>query len=231
MFGYQFISRSAHLQKISDRYQRFIDRSLTNFVIVPSIIVGLFHVITDSTHFQELLQIHSRPLPALDKFESSLVRMGFPKYRTYTTASITAGTSSGNNSGAKHEKASMCMCHLEQRGGANGFSIGGYFCPTCESKYCELPTECSVCHLTLVSAPHLARSYHFLFPVEQFEELVNSSTSGEKCFGCQQMCDMQKHKTLYQCLQCHQIFCFECDLFIHGTIFTCPGCIRAGQSK
>lgn len=200
-------------------------------------ISGLFHVITDSTHFQELLQIHSRPLPALDKFESSLVRMGFPKYRTYTTTNANATTattaaSSGTaNSSTKHEKASMCMCHLEQRGGTTGFSIGGYFCPTCESKYCELPTECSVCHLTLVSAPHLARSYHFLFPIDQFEELTDQIDMAEKCFGCQQSLDVQKHKTVHRCPNCQQIFCFECDLFIHGTIFTCPGCIRHGQLK
>ncbi|CAF4683335.1 unnamed protein product, partial [Rotaria magnacalcarata] len=57
--------------------------------------------------------------------------MGFPKYRTYTTSNANISATSSNS--AKHEKASMCMCHLEQRGGINGFSIGGYFCPTCES--------------------------------------------------------------------------------------------------
>ena len=36
----------------------------------------------------------------------------------------------------------------------------GYFCPQCDSKYCEIPIECKACGLTLVCAPHLARSYH-----------------------------------------------------------------------
>jgi transcription initiation factor TFIIH subunit 2 len=190
-------------------------------------LAGLFHVVTDSTHFQELLQIHSRPLPALDKLESSLVRMGFPKYRTYTTTTTSSSSASTSSSSANHEKASMCMCHLEQRGGTNGFSIGGYFCPICESKYCELPTECCVCHLTLVSAPHLARSYHFLFPIEQFVELIyrDHSRDYEQCYACQQTFNEEKHKTIHRCTNCQQIFCFECDLFIHGTIFTCPGCI------
>ena len=167
-------------------------------------------------------------MPALDKFESSLVRMGFPKYRTYTT---NTNLSSTTTSSTKHEKASMCMCHLEQRGGTQGFSIGGYFCPTCESKYCELPTECSVCHLTLVSAPHLARSYHFLFPIEQFNELAIDKVTQRKCFACQHVIDDQKQKHIYQCPKCENFFCFECDIFIHGTIFTCPGCIRYGQLK
>ena len=32
----------------------------------------------------------------------------------------------------------------------------------------ELPSQCNVCKLTLVSSPHLARSYHHLFPVPPF---------------------------------------------------------------
>ena len=81
---------------------------------------------------------------------------------------------------------------------------GGYFCPQCNSKFCELPTDCRVssanlyyntsffplcpslpisplhhkslpekqiCGLTLVSSPHLARSYHHLFPVPIYTEI------------------------------------------------------------
>ena len=36
-------------------------------------------------------------------------------------------------------------------------------------RYCELPVECRGCGLTLVSAPHLARSYHHLFPLLIFK--------------------------------------------------------------
>ncbi|EFX61168.1 hypothetical protein DAPPUDRAFT_340521, partial [Daphnia pulex] len=44
-----------------------------------------------------------------------------------------------------------------------GFSNNsGYNCPQSGSRYCELPVECKQCGLTLVSAPHLARSYHLL---------------------------------------------------------------------
>ena len=41
----------------------------------------------------------------------------------------------------------------------------------CQAKYCELPVECKCCGLTLVSAPHLARSYHHLFPLPVFTEV------------------------------------------------------------
>lgn len=55
------------------------------------------------------------------------------------------------------------------------FSTGGYFCPVCDAKYCELPVECKVCGLTLIMAPHLARSYHHLFPLAAFNEISNQS--------------------------------------------------------
>jgi transcription factor Ssl1 len=41
----------------------------------------------------------------------------------------------------------------------------------CHAKYCELPVECKACGLTLVSAPHLARSYHHMFPLTIFIEV------------------------------------------------------------
>jgi hypothetical protein len=30
------------------------------------------------------------------------------------------------------------------------FKYGGYLCPRCQSKYCEIPTDCVTCQLTLV---------------------------------------------------------------------------------
>lgn len=60
----------------------------------------------------------------------------------------------------------------------------GYLCPQCLSKHCELPVECRACGLTLVSAPHLARSYHYLFPVDPFKEIAPESDHSS-CFGCQ----------------------------------------------
>lgn len=60
----------------------------------------------------------------------------------------------------------------------------GYLCPQCFSKHCELPVECRACGLTLVSAPHLARSYHYLFPVEPFKEVAFEGNHSF-CFGCQ----------------------------------------------
>ena len=48
---------------------------------------------------------------------------------------------------------------------------GGYTCPRCKARVGELPSSCHVCGLSLVSSPHLARSYHHLFPVKPFAEV------------------------------------------------------------
>lgn len=34
-----------------------------------------------------------------------------------------------------------------------------------------MPASCHTCGLTLVASPHLARSYHHLFPVAPFKEV------------------------------------------------------------
>ncbi|CAD6587511.1 MAG: hypothetical protein TREMPRED_004776 [Tremellales sp. Tagirdzhanova-0007] len=76
----------------------------------------------------------------------------------------------------------LCACH-------GLLKKGGYLCPRCGSKMCDVPTDCEVCGLMVVSSPHLARSFWFLFPVANYDifpiparedqdELVST------CFGC-----------------------------------------------
>lgn len=55
----------------------------------------------------------------------------------------------------------LCVCHSELKS-------QGFLCPRCQSKVCDVPTDCDICGLMIVSSPHLARSYHHLFPVKPF---------------------------------------------------------------
>lgn len=82
------------------------------------------------------------------------------------------------------EPLTMCMCHVDSADEGSKLTTGGYYCPQCYSKYCELPVECRACGLTLVSAPHLARSYHHLFPACNYEEILYDSQV-EYCYACQ----------------------------------------------
>ncbi|KAF4620440.1 hypothetical protein D9613_000740 [Agrocybe pediades] len=57
---------------------------------------------------------------------------------------------------------SLCVCHSEMKS-------QGFLCPRCKSKVCDVPTDCDICGLMIVSSPHLARSYHHLFPVSPYD--------------------------------------------------------------
>nr|CAH0101660.1 unnamed protein product [Daphnia galeata] len=107
--------------------------------------------------------------------EASLVKMGFP-----------GGKPSPNDgaldSAADHAPA-YCLCHIETETSCLMNNSSGYNCPQCGSCYCELPVECKQCGLTLVSAPHLARSYHHLFHIKPFIERAKLPEM-TYCFAC-----------------------------------------------
>ncbi|XP_074625889.1 general transcription factor IIH subunit 2-like [Acropora palmata] len=176
---------------------------------------GSYGVILDERHYRDLLMQHVVPPVAKADTEAALIRMGFPQH-----------LSSG--------PPSMCMCHLDDSGGVKGFGTSGYFCPQCKSKYCDLPVECKVCGLTLVSAPHLARSYQHLFPLAQFTEIdltvveYEQHQSPRLCFACRRELT---EKVAYSCPQCGQVFCVDCDIFIHDSLHSCPGCTAAPQGE
>lgn len=126
---------------------------------------GKFGVALDENHFRDLVfeQVNppeieakkkkknrARGPDALDGDDNApsegvdLLQMGFPSRL------------------ATHAAPTFCACHSKLRS-------GGYICPRCSVKVCDVPTDCPVCGLTIVMSTHLARSYHHLFPVENYE--------------------------------------------------------------
>uniref|UniRef100_A0A8C6U205 General transcription factor IIH subunit n=1 Tax=Neogobius melanostomus TaxID=47308 RepID=A0A8C6U205_9GOBI len=175
---------------------------------------GSYHVILDEGHFRELLQIHVKPPPSTSASDCSLIRMGFPQHIMV-------------NVNERDAKPSFSMAHLDAVVGS-GLSLGGYFCPQCSAKYTELPVECKVCGLTLVSAPHLARSFHHLFPLESFTERPLEGHPGHRfCEACE---GELRDKTVFECPSCSGVFCVDCDLFIHDTLHCCPLCIHRNSA-
>ncbi|KAK6936016.1 Ssl1-like [Dillenia turbinata] len=176
---------------------------------------GLYSIALDESHLKELLLEHAPPPPAIAEFAiASLIKMGFPQR-------------------AAEGVVSICSCHKEPKVG------GGYTCPRCKARVCELPTECCVCGLTLVSSPHLARSYHHLFPITLFSEVSPSYSSKQQqripknCFGCQQslLNPGNKPGLFVACPKCSQFFCLDCDIYIHESLHNCPGCESLRHSK
>ena len=162
---------------------------------------GKYYVATDRDHLHELF-FKFLPPPvqlASSKLVPALIKMGFPS--------------------STSDQASICSCHRELR-------LGGFLCPQCLSKYCELPIDCSVCGLSLISSPQLARSFHHLFPIPLFV-LHKPASSDEPdspalCLGCHDTISAKKPS--FHCPSCNQRFCFNCDELIHESLHVCPGC-------
>ncbi|KAF7376222.1 VWFA domain-containing protein [Mycena sanguinolenta] len=74
---------------------------------------------------------------------------------------------------------SLCVCHSELRS-------EGFLCPRCLAKVCDVPTDCDICDLMIVSSPHLARSYHHLFPVKPYTAVMTMADASRstECTGC-----------------------------------------------
>ncbi len=116
---------------------------------------GSFGVVLNEGHYKDLI-FHSIPPPvqhsagkgpnvtSASNPSSDLLIMGFPTRLPELSP------------------PSLCVCHSDLK-------RHGYLCPRCLSKLCDVPTDCDICGLTIVSSPHLARSYHHLFPVKAYE--------------------------------------------------------------
>lgn len=175
---------------------------------------GEYSVLLDDHHLKELILNLVQPPLAGGTMESSLVKMGFPG------KDLNAENGVDSNSATEHSPV-FCLCHIENPG-SSSLTNGGHNCPQCGSRYCELPIECKQCGLTLVSAPHLARSYHHLFPIKPFTELAVTPDI-TNCYSCAKSIG-ETERNVYQCETCRKIMCLDCDLFIRETLHTCPGC-------
>jgi transcription initiation factor TFIIH subunit 2 len=183
-----------------------------------------YQVVMHEQHYRELLLNYTTPpvtytTPASAKAPSggsgsSLLMMGFPS-RTVST------------------KPTLCACHTKP-------SYSGYLCSRCSTKVCSLPSECPVCGLTLILSTHLARSYHHLFPLDNWLEVSWAEAwRSTDCYGCQKPFPASQQAATanqvqskraepssgrYECPTCHRHFCIDCDLFAHEVVHNCPGC-------
>ncbi|KAJ1570102.1 hypothetical protein HK096_000480 [Nowakowskiella sp. JEL0078] len=162
---------------------------------------GLYSVILNEQHFKVMLFENLPPPPVNEaKIFSNMVQMGFPECII-------------------RENPVFCACHQGKP------TRKGYSCPRCKSFLCTIPTDCPVCMLTLVSSPLLARSYHHIFPVSNFEEQKREHDPliPSYCFSCQaQSAGFGTNK----CPDCNNLFCIDCDIFIHDVLHNCPGCLN-----
>mmetsp|Transcript_56026 Transcript_56026/g.135578 ORF Transcript_56026/g.135578 Transcript_56026/m.135578 type:complete len:481 (-) Transcript_56026:5111-6553(-) len=228
---------------------------------------GSMGVCMDKAHMRDWLMEQCVPPPAIrnDLLESGceMVKMGFPSREKSDVPRIVHAT---HDTKVLHTIA--------------------YKCPQCTAMIQELPSDCVVCGLKLVLSPHLARSFHHLFPVPPFTEVsphgaksdqdrmdegyeVVSSTSSSSltkkarqqqqegqpriildsklrlspsdeptsCFACLRQIGTKSKATTdteeegeetlcFGCPNCKNVFCVNCDAFIHDSLHNCPGCLQ-----
>ncbi len=184
---------------------------------------GNYHVALNEQHFRDLVMNMTTPPVTRTKkqSDSSLLMMGFP--------SRTSGAG---------KAMSFCACHSK-------LVRGGYLCSRCDSKVCQLPAQCPACGLTLILSTHLARSYHHLFPLRNWVEVLWSQAKKSKaCYACltpfPEVPEEKLHAEQngiehlgehsgtsesgrYACEVCLNHFCVDCDVHAHeGKYFPTP---------
>ena len=127
-----------------------------------------------------------------DASASTMIKMGFPSFLKNSNSSkyrMTTNTSSSTND----------LSHTNQ------LSTEGYECPQCGLNVTSIPVQCPTCNLQLVTAPHLARSHHHLFPVPKFTETIEDSTCSSCGVG---NIKVTKNPESDNC------FCLDCEIFM-----------------
>ncbi|KAJ8599573.1 hypothetical protein CTAYLR_004667 [Chrysophaeum taylorii] len=148
---------------------------------------GDFGVALDKPHLSELARRIVPPPAVVDVPQKPpLVLMGFPSMRVDQTAPKLV-VLDDTRSRLDHKLDWKLDWKLES-----------YACPRCLTRVPRLPTNCPLCDLPLIASPHLAASYHHLFPVPTFAEKATSvdaagppdrdydarAPPNARCFGC-----------------------------------------------
>jgi len=174
---------------------------------VSSDTLGVYSVAMSEEHLRDLVMGACAP-PAVEGsvVESKLVRMAFPSH---------------DANGARFATFLGEGCSI---------AGGAYTCPVCASKNDSIPCECHVCKVTLISSAHLARSYHHLFPIALFQEVLfprTDSVGSNFCSFCGSEWEEDVKaggKPVYLCTVCGNVCCDLCDEFVHEHLHNCPGC-------
>lgn len=148
---------------------------------------GLSGVCLNAGHLRDLVMGHAVPPPAGGpgpgagggEVVCEFVEMGFPGRESSDVPTLVhaSGVSGGGGgkpgrTGAAAVLAAVPAAADDRRPGRLvSLARTAYVCPRCRSRCSDLPADCAVCGLRLILAPHLARTFHHLFPVRPFGEL------------------------------------------------------------
>jgi len=193
---------------------------------------GSYDLASSKDKYREILLKHSNPIEITTEYiQSTLIPIGFPQEVIHLR---------------KRERKQeylqfQCCCHDQKLGNQH------YVCPRCEGLNCDVPSKCGNCDLNLIKAPMLARTFHQLNPLKKFQliriinDMIPEETKDDcmnlklkevesrqrSCLGCE--CEFKasfkSEPYISQCTRCNSLFCLKCDIFIHDSLYNCPGCL------
>jgi transcription initiation factor TFIIH subunit 2 len=195
---------------------------------------GHYDLAINKEKFRDILMRYTTPSKLeMENVQSTLVPIGFPTRITNEVELDSKGKKD------LREVKFLCCCHEDKPSSAQH-----YICPRCKSRNCEVPSKCGICGLNLISAPLLARTFHYLDPVGKFtcykvnikenqmeEEgsisLRELSHKQKKCKGCDLPWSavLKAVNHVSKCGRCNGFFCLKCDIYIHDSLFNCPECL------
>lgn len=125
------------------------------------------------------------------------VRMGFPRQNAHGPSAVAfvgpdcvarAGGYKCPRSGSRYGTLDCSAGRLSRDTPFLALPASRLLAGRCKARVADIPSSCHICRLTLVSSPHLARSYHHLFPVPAFVELSSeqlAAVSVRLCWASQ----------------------------------------------
>lgn len=145
---------------------------------------GILSVPNSEADLEECLIKLSKPPPMNREEEacekSTMVKMGFPTFRKPSAvgAGGTGSLSRQNSTMLPTASGSVSKYKMVSKMEPNSqmelqnvsfLSNESHQCPQCRVHIHTLPSQCPTCGLQLITAAHLARSHHHLFPVKKFK--------------------------------------------------------------
>lgn len=158
---------------------------------------GIYKICIDESSLQKEITNYSETPLWMKGMEPQLIHICFP-VKTKISTQI------------------LCACHAT-------LHTETYVCNFCNSNTCKIPSKCKICGMYLISMQDLSHVSNNLQDSPIFEQIdIKDTTAHLVCSTCNETLS----KNVSQCVKCKNLFCFECDVYIHEDLNQCPFCIE-----
>lgn len=173
---------------------------VTFFKNIAKNTMGTYFVPLDEYATKKALNTFIKPFQINSSARVSMIRVGFPKNISFS------------NLCQKNSDPFFCICHLK-------VCDEGYECPSCTSRFCNLPFKCTICDLQLISSLTLAKSVYFYKDPLNFIDINDSEKN--ICRSCEDENVLSSKK----CQKCNSVYCGPCCDYSSSVLRFCMFCL------